>query len=569
MKIKNIIALILSLSFLSGIHFSQTHAQFATLFPEQGGTGTSTIPTTDQILYGLENGTYELRTISGSAVSTSTPGTIVFDQGSSGITSTAQLTSTSTTAGRIMTFTSDGATSSFNFQDTKLNLNLGGGSSDPIEIYDSSWGATAIRTPRAGLVSVGISGFTPELGETGSGFIGAMDAGENTPSYYCYSTGNCYSRSSFSTAGHTWTVIGNQTITTNNTAAQAGIRLDTTGSGDIAAISKSDTELAKWTNGGSYEILQSTSPHFVSNLGGGTDQFVFTASNTLAVVNKWAWVLKDGTTTSTNNVEFGVRTGTPARFVVGRVNSAQSSWMQSNQWCLGDSTNSGTGSTCGVNVSMAADVNFDNTDNARDISFRAGNTATRTTSTVFFRPARQTLANDSSVVFQKLGVSSSTNNAFLQVHVASTPAQYLPSDLFVIGYNTSTVLATGAITSSSAVFWVDKNGGVHTTSTAVSALGAISLATSTITNLSLIGSDATTTPSLGGGLLGAGACALATSSLPGVATSSVVMVTPQIYPGDGSTWFGYVSSTGLVVTKVCAIVAVTPVASPYNVRIIR
>ena len=78
-----------------------------------------------------------------------------------------------------------------------------------------------------------------------------------------------------------------------------------------------------------------------------------------------------------------------------------------------------------------------------------------------------------------------------------------------------------------------------------------------------------TTTSIGGGALLAGAAATGTVNIVGATTGMAVIVSPVTYPGDGVDWQGYVSSTGVVTVKVTGIVAVTPAASIYNVRIIQ
>lgn len=78
-----------------------------------------------------------------------------------------------------------------------------------------------------------------------------------------------------------------------------------------------------------------------------------------------------------------------------------------------------------------------------------------------------------------------------------------------------------------------------------------------------------TTGSIGGGALLAGACASGTVAVTGSTTAMAVVATPATYPGDGADWEGYVSTNGTVTVKVCAIVAVTPTASAYNVRVIQ
>lgn len=77
-----------------------------------------------------------------------------------------------------------------------------------------------------------------------------------------------------------------------------------------------------------------------------------------------------------------------------------------------------------------------------------------------------------------------------------------------------------------------------------------------------------TTGSLGGGALLAGACASVTVAVTGSTTAMSVSATPVTYPGDGNYWMGYVSTNGTVTVKVCAAVAGTPGASPYNVRVL-
>lgn len=78
-----------------------------------------------------------------------------------------------------------------------------------------------------------------------------------------------------------------------------------------------------------------------------------------------------------------------------------------------------------------------------------------------------------------------------------------------------------------------------------------------------------TTSSIGGSLLLAGACATTTVNVTGATTAMAVAVTPVTFPGAGTTWNGYVSSAGVVTAQVCAIVAATPTASTYNVRVIQ
>lgn len=78
-----------------------------------------------------------------------------------------------------------------------------------------------------------------------------------------------------------------------------------------------------------------------------------------------------------------------------------------------------------------------------------------------------------------------------------------------------------------------------------------------------------TTGSIGGGLLIVGACTSGTATCTGATTAMQASASPVTYPGDGSDWKAYVSATNTVTVKVCAIVALTPTASNYNVAVIQ
>lgn len=77
-----------------------------------------------------------------------------------------------------------------------------------------------------------------------------------------------------------------------------------------------------------------------------------------------------------------------------------------------------------------------------------------------------------------------------------------------------------------------------------------------------------TSASIGGGALGAGACASTATTVTGATSSMVAVVSPNTYPGDGNTFYGYISAANTVTVKVCAIIAGTPTASTYNIRVI-
>jgi len=78
-----------------------------------------------------------------------------------------------------------------------------------------------------------------------------------------------------------------------------------------------------------------------------------------------------------------------------------------------------------------------------------------------------------------------------------------------------------------------------------------------------------TSASLGGGALLAGDCASNTTTVTGAASGMTVVATPGTYPGDGNYWLAYVSASNTVTTKVCAVIAGTPTASTYNIRVIQ
>ena len=78
-----------------------------------------------------------------------------------------------------------------------------------------------------------------------------------------------------------------------------------------------------------------------------------------------------------------------------------------------------------------------------------------------------------------------------------------------------------------------------------------------------------TSGSLGGSALTAGGATTGTVNVPGATTSMAVVVTPSVYPGNGVDWAGYVSSAGVVTVVITAIIAVTPTATTYNVRVIQ
>lgn len=78
-----------------------------------------------------------------------------------------------------------------------------------------------------------------------------------------------------------------------------------------------------------------------------------------------------------------------------------------------------------------------------------------------------------------------------------------------------------------------------------------------------------TSGSIGGGALIAGQCASGTATVTGATTSMVALADPNTYPGDGTIWDAQVTSANTVTVKVCAIIALTPTSSTYNVRVLQ
>jgi hypothetical protein len=98
--------------------------------------------------------------------------------------------------------------------------------------------------------------------------------------------------------------------------------------------------------------------------------------------------------------------------------------------------------------------------------------------------------------------------------------------------------------------------------------GGLTASTATVGGTSIV-PIATTTASLGGGLLTAGSCSSVTATTTSnITTSMAVAVTPVTYPGDGTSWDAYIGPSNTVIVKVCGLITVTPTASQYNIRII-
>ena len=82
-----------------------------------------------------------------------------------------------------------------------------------------------------------------------------------------------------------------------------------------------------------------------------------------------------------------------------------------------------------------------------------------------------------------------------------------------------------------------------------------------------------TTASLGGSALLAGACTAGTVTVTGATSSMVATASPSSDPDSvlstGIAIYAFVSSANTVTVRICAIVAVTPTATTYNVRVLQ
>ena len=79
------------------------------------------------------------------------------------------------------------------------------------------------------------------------------------------------------------------------------------------------------------------------------------------------------------------------------------------------------------------------------------------------------------------------------------------------------------------------------------------------------------TANIGGAALAVNACATGTVVMYGASSSMTIEVTPVTDPNPAGTlsyiWYGYLSTANTITVKVCALVAGTPAATTYNVRL--
>ena len=90
---------------------------------------------------------------------------------------------------------------------------------------------------------------------------------------------------------------------------------------------------------------------------------------------------------------------------------------------------------------------------------------------------------------------------------------------------------------------------------------------STVT-IPTLATTAYTTSSLGGLALAAGACSTTSVAVAGLTPAMTLAVNPQANPGTGF-WWGAIPGTGSAVVEVCAVLAGTPAAEIYNLRVIQ
>lgn len=160
------------------------------------------------------------------------------------------------------------------------------------------------------------------------------------------------------------------------------------------------------------------------------------------------------------------------------------------------------------------------------------------------------------------GVTGSSNGAFRLFNTTSgnitlrTPSGALGNTTLTLPATTATVTALGNAVTPSLPVYTDGSGNL--TSTAPAGYSAV-----------LSG----TTAAIGGSALLAGACAAGTVTVTGAASTMVSTASPSADPDSalatGIAIYAFVSSANTVTVRVCAIVAVTPAAVTYNVRVLQ
>ena len=119
------------------------------------------------------------------------------------------------------------------------------------------------------------------------------------------------------------------------------------------------------------------------------------------------------------------------------------------------------------------------------------------------------------------------------------------------------------------LFYVADDGSVNIPTGTLTVTNNATIGTLTVAGASVKAPLSATSASIGGGALLAGACASTATTVTGATVGMAVVATPNTYPGDGNIWSAYVSAASTVTVKVCAIVAMTPTASTYNIRVLQ
>ncbi len=97
----------------------------------------------------------------------------------------------------------------------------------------------------------------------------------------------------------------------------------------------------------------------------------------------------------------------------------------------------------------------------------------------------------------------------------------------------------------------------------------VSSITASTSNLTISGPSSIVTSSISGAIVGLGCDSADTTVSVTLSSTTAFVTTPQSYPGDGLNWFTYALNSTTMRTKICSDVTVTPVASTYNVKIIK
>lgn len=161
---------------------------------------------------------------------------------------------------------------------------------------------------------------------------------------------------------------------------------------------------------------------------------------------------------------------------------------------------------------------------------------------------------------RRIGLSNNTTGAFTVSVKLSNGS----------GGSTGTgfVLPRGTVNSASLIAYTD---GVTDVWAEVGGAPSFIVGTAlTVNGRNVAGPLLATTASIGGGSLGAGACASTVTAVTGAAVGNTVVATPNTYPGDQFFWKSYISSANNVTTLICNGGSTgTPTASTYNVRVMQ